>query len=117
MPSNATEKGLRWYSSDETVAVVDQNGNVTGVGAGTASIYAAVKDAPLEKTTDDNGNDHFICPEGFMVAYTVNVTGETVLTDYVYGDADGDSVITASDAAFILQKTLVGNFELPAEKN
>ena len=35
---------------------------------------------------------------------------------FVYGDADADNVITASDAAFILQKTLVSTFELPIEK-
>lgn len=35
-PSNATNKELEWSSSDPTVAVVDQNGVVTGVDSGVA---------------------------------------------------------------------------------
>ncbi|WP_091873420.1 Ig-like domain-containing protein [Butyrivibrio sp. INlla16] len=30
---------FRYKSSDENVAVVDENGNITGVGAGTCDIY------------------------------------------------------------------------------
>jgi len=37
-PSNATEKGLRWKSSNETVATVSDTGVVTAVKAGTATI-------------------------------------------------------------------------------
>lgn len=39
-PSNATDKGLVWSSSDETIATVDQNGKVTGVKVGNADITA-----------------------------------------------------------------------------
>ena len=37
-PSNATANGVLWVSSDKSIATVDQNGNFTGVSAGTASI-------------------------------------------------------------------------------
>lgn len=39
-PADATELTLTWSSSDETIAKVDQNGNVTGVGDGTAKVTA-----------------------------------------------------------------------------
>ena len=39
-PENATDKSLTWESSDTTVATVDQNGNVTAKGVGTATIKA-----------------------------------------------------------------------------
>ena len=39
-PENATNKTVTWASDDETVASVDQNGNVTAVAAGTAKITA-----------------------------------------------------------------------------
>ncbi len=39
-PSNAMIKELRWTSSNEKVATVDSNGNVTAVGNGTAVIRA-----------------------------------------------------------------------------
>ncbi|MBO4914155.1 MAG: Ig-like domain-containing protein, partial [Oscillospiraceae bacterium] len=43
-PSNATNKAVIWTSSDPEVAVVDQNGWVTAVGNGTATITAATVD-------------------------------------------------------------------------
>ena len=39
-PDNATVKVVTWSSSDETVATVDDNGKVTGVAAGSATITA-----------------------------------------------------------------------------
>ena len=39
-PANATNKSLIWKSSNNAVATVDQNGKVTGVAAGTATITA-----------------------------------------------------------------------------
>jgi uncharacterized protein YjdB len=43
-PSNATNKTLEWLSSNTNVAIVDQNGIVTGVAAGTTTITAKAKD-------------------------------------------------------------------------
>ncbi|MDE6479810.1 MAG: Ig-like domain-containing protein, partial [Muribaculaceae bacterium] len=42
-PENATDKTLEWTSSDETVAIVDSEGNVKAVGIGTATIRVASK--------------------------------------------------------------------------
>ncbi|MFR0558996.1 Ig-like domain-containing protein, partial [Pseudoscardovia radai] len=39
-PSNATDKTVTWKSLNESVATVDQNGVVTAVKEGTATIYA-----------------------------------------------------------------------------
>ena len=39
LPSETTDKNLRWMSSDETVLQVDGNGLVTAVGKGTAAVY------------------------------------------------------------------------------
>ncbi len=40
LPENASNKRVTWKSSNETVATVDSNGNVTALKAGTASITA-----------------------------------------------------------------------------
>ena len=45
-----------------------------------------------------------------------NKPNSTIPTSCVFGDADADNVVTASDAAFVLQKTLVSTFELPIQK-
>ena len=37
-PENPTRKELKWASSDKSVVTVDQNGNVTAVGKGTAKV-------------------------------------------------------------------------------
>ncbi|MBE6116384.1 MAG: hypothetical protein E7187_06110, partial [Erysipelotrichaceae bacterium] len=44
LPENATHQELEWESSDQKVATVDQNGVVTAVGVGTATITAATTD-------------------------------------------------------------------------
>ena len=43
VPDEALNKEIVWTSSDETVATVDENGVVTPVGQGTATITAAMK--------------------------------------------------------------------------
>ena len=43
-PDNATNKAVNWSSSDNTVATVDTNGNVTAVKEGTAAITATAAD-------------------------------------------------------------------------
>lgn len=44
LPENATDKTVLWASSDETVVSVDENGKMTAVKAGTATITATAKD-------------------------------------------------------------------------
>ncbi len=40
-PANATDKSVTWKSSDRAVATVDENGVVTAVSGGTATIYVS----------------------------------------------------------------------------
>ena len=44
LPENANEKALTWSSSDNNIAPVDSNGNVTGISRGTATITATSTD-------------------------------------------------------------------------
>lgn len=51
-PANATGIGLRWESSDESVLVVNSEGNVIAVGAGSATIYATTSDGKYTAKVD-----------------------------------------------------------------
>ncbi len=46
-PENALDKSLTWSSSDPSIAVVDENGRVTGVSAGSVVIIAASNANPM----------------------------------------------------------------------
>ena len=50
-PEDATVKRVTWETSDASVAQVDQNGCVTGVGRGTATITATTTDGTNLKAT------------------------------------------------------------------
>ena len=45
LPENVTNPLLKWYSSDETVAIVNKNGVVTAVGPGSCDITATCDNA------------------------------------------------------------------------
>lgn len=52
MPENATDKGIEWKSSDESVATVSQNGLVTALKEGPAVITVITNDGGFEATCD-----------------------------------------------------------------
>ena len=66
-PSNATDQNVTWSSDNQNVATVDQNGEVTAVSAGTATITV---------TTED-GSKTATCVVT-VTAATVPVTGVTL---------------------------------------
>ncbi len=43
-PDNATIKTVKWYSEDESIAAVDENGVVTAVSAGEVTVYSLTDD-------------------------------------------------------------------------
>ena len=51
LPETATNKRVKWTSSNENVAKVDENGEITGIGIGTATITATTEDGGFTATT------------------------------------------------------------------
>jgi len=49
-PSNATNKGVTWKSSNTSVVSVDKNGNIKGLKAGTATITVTTNDGSYTAT-------------------------------------------------------------------
>lgn len=73
-PSNAAEKSVKWSSSNNGIATVDQNGNVTGVKAGTVDILATSVDGGIvgRKTITVNPIIH---------VSSVSISGPTSVTE------------------------------------
>ena len=49
-PENATNKNIKWKSSNEKILIVDQNGKITGKSIGTATITATTEDGGYKAT-------------------------------------------------------------------
>lgn len=91
-PDNATNKSLRWSSSDSDVATVDANGKVTAVAEGQAVITVSTVDGGFtaqctvtvsgseeEKPGDETTNTE-TTPDGSTVTTTVDKNGVSTTT-------------------------------------
>ena len=51
-PENATDKSVTWSSNNESVAIVNENGTITAVGVGNATITVRTNDGGLTATCE-----------------------------------------------------------------
>lgn len=70
-PSNATDQSLVWSSNNSSVATVDQNGMVTAIGAGSATITVVTTDGAytdqVEVIVSDDPNSIISLEENIMI--------------------------------------------------
>jgi uncharacterized protein YjdB len=69
-PENASIKTVTWESDDTTIATVDDNGTVTGVKVGTATITVTTDDGELTATCEVEVVAAFVTPTGIAVTPT-----------------------------------------------
>ena len=102
LPSNAANKTLKWTSSNEKVAVVDQNGVVRAVANGSAIITCTTTDGSnISKSINVTVSN---IPEGFSNKGDVNDDGKVDLVDVFlvynyYLKNSGNTSINASELA------------------
>ena len=110
-PDNATDKTVKWKSDKEDIATVDNNGTITGVSAGKATITATVGDktATCEVTVEEDTTT----PEDNTVTKVQITTGditlapdETKYLDYTAKNAAGKTV-TPKDVSWKSSKESV----------
>jgi len=77
LPSNTTNKGVTWSSSDESIATVSSAGVVTGVKPGTAIITATTVDGGFKAT----------CEMTVTLAPSKLSTGKAVTTSLAFNNA------------------------------
>ncbi len=92
LPLNASNKNLNWVSDDESIATVDDDGNVTGISTGKTNIkaitadngfsaYATVNVTPKRTEVPVIKNIGFVSDSKSLDNITV---GDTIKLDYSY---------------------------------
>jgi len=88
-PENADNKTVTWSSSDEAIATVDENGKVTAVAAGTATI----------KATANDGSEVFgSCAVTVSLVAVTSITLNKTTTKITVGGTETLSVTSVSPA-------------------
>ena len=109
LPNNATNQGVSWSSDDETVLVVDENGNVRTKKAGTATVTVSTVDGGYtatcvitvsslalnytEITLSNVSSDHKVCQLEF--------THEIGTPDEIIWTSLNSSVATVSNSGLV----------------
>lgn len=106
MPADAGNKAVKWSSSDEKIAKVDENGMVTAVGAGKATITATTLDGGFTASCAVSVNKPIVHVTG--VALDKTAIGpmtigyyETLTATVSPADADNKAVTWATDNAAV----------------
>ena len=94
-PEEVADKSVTWSSSDETIAMVDENGVVTGIAVGEATITAALS----------------INPE---ITATCLVK---VIAGGLKGDVNGDGSVNIADINEVIDMILSGRFDALGDIN
>ncbi|GFZ34448.1 hypothetical protein CSC2_49740 [Clostridium zeae] len=116
-PSNATNKNVSWTSSNTAVATV-QNGTVTAVAAGTATITVTTQDGSKTATcsitvTNPTSGDTYEPNGTISSAYTI--TSGSTLSSYIYSASDVDYyklTVTTSKSFTISLTNLPKDYDL-----
>lgn len=95
-PEDATDKTVTWESSDETVARVDKNGNVSFVSSGTATITATATNG-TDETADDKKATCKVTVTGDIAYIKKSWSGSAVTSTPQVAEDGNYTVLTSSD--------------------
>ena len=108
-PDNATDKTIKWTSSNSSVASVDQNGSVTAIGGGNATISATVGDfsascsidvtVPIQSISLDK--TLFTLAKGSSIALTATVLPADASEKNIHWSSSKPSVATVDQNGMV----------------
>ena len=117
LPSNATNKTLTWSSTDESIAIVDNNGLVTALSTGTCFIKATANDGSgksamceIEVLKDNKLDikDISICKGGYDALH-VYINNEDVIAGFQF-DLELPTGITVQESGNGTLSTQIADF-------
>lgn len=97
IPADATNKNVKWKSSDTSVAGVDSDGNVSTCGVGTATITAVTEDGGFKAQCIVRSTVYNISVKGVFITNPVNeipVGTDYALTSMIYPESARNKAIT-----------------------
>ena len=107
-PDNATYKTVTWTTSDTSVAAVDQDGKVTAVGAGEATITATATNGTSDTTDDETAacTVTVLAHSHTFSSYKLSTDGTTITA--VCTNSDGLCKLPDYTAALIISAPTTG---------
>ena len=119
LPENASNRSLRWASSDPQVAVVSNGGVVSAVGAGTAVITVTTDDGGFTRTCrvtvrEKNTIDHLeaVLPAGNVTVQGSPLNAAGLVVTAFYSDGSSAEVAGYSISGYDPASTLPGRHEI-----
>lgn len=101
IPADATNKNVRWKSSDTSVAGVDSEGNVSTCGVGTATITAVTEDGGFKAQCTVRSTVYDITVKGVFITNPVEaipVGTDYALTSMIYPDSARNKAVAWSSS-------------------
>ena len=97
IPADATNKNVKWTSSDTSVAGVDSEGNVSTCGVGTATITAVTEDGGFKAQCTVRSTVYDITVKGVFITNPVEaipVGTDSALNALVYPDSARNKAVS-----------------------
>ena len=115
-PANADNQNVNWISTDETIATVDSEGNVTGVALGTTSVIAISEDGGKSAICNVTVVKAPVAVEGISLNKTATEIfvgeAESLLATFLPADATNRNVTWSSNDTSVA--TVDGNGRVTA---
>lgn len=120
-PSDASDKSVKWQSSDTSIASVDENGTITPVGVGTAKITAVTNDGGFKADCTARVTIYDIPVRAIFIENAIEalrINGDYQLTSYIYPqNARNKAMSWASSDSSIVTVDENGNLHGVSEGN